>query len=149
MDQIQELMELESLRRLKGLYFYLMDTKQWDRWLALFMPDATLQWDLGVSREGREVTTIGFAGKDEIEKHVIREILEPAICVHHGFTPVLDLHSETEATGIWAMEDLVIARDQSLLHGYGHYHETYHKVEGSWRFASIHLKRVRIDSSRV
>lgn len=149
MDPIQELIELEALRKLKGLYFYLMDTKQWDDWLALFTSDATLHWDLGVSSGEREVTTTGFAGKDEIEKHVVREILDPAICVHHGYTPVLEVQSDIEATGIWAMEDLVIARDQSLLHGYGHYHETYRKVERCWQFASIHLKRTRMDSTRV
>lgn len=149
MDAMQELVELEALRKLKALYFYLMDTKQWDGWLALFATDATLRWDLGVSTGGREVTTLGYSGRDEIDKRVVQQILDPAICVHHGFTPVLEIQSETEATGIWTMEDVIIARDQSLLHGYGHYHETYRKIDGAWRFASIHLRRVRMDSSQV
>jgi hypothetical protein len=31
------------------------------------------------------------------------------------------------------------------MHGYGHYHETYEKVDGQWRIASIQLSRLRVD----
>lgn len=45
------------------------------------------------------------------------------------------------ATGIWAMEDLLIFADGSELHGAGHYHETYAKRDGCWRIKSLHLTR--------
>jgi hypothetical protein len=32
------------------------------------------------------------------------------------------------------------------LHGYGHYHETYEKVDGRWRIKTITLTRVRVDT---
>jgi hypothetical protein len=31
------------------------------------------------------------------------------------------------------------------MHGYGHYHETYEKVDGRWRIKTITLTRLRVD----
>jgi hypothetical protein len=31
------------------------------------------------------------------------------------------------------------------MHGYGHYHETYEKVDGRWLIASTTLTRLRTD----
>jgi hypothetical protein len=31
------------------------------------------------------------------------------------------------------------------MHGYGHYHETYEKVDGAWRIKSTTLTRLRTD----
>ena len=35
------------------------------------------------------------------------------------------------------------------LEGYGHYHETYAKVDGEWRIASSTLTRLHMDFSGV
>jgi len=32
------------------------------------------------------------------------------------------------------------------LHGYGHYHETYRKIDGEWRIQSMKLTRLRLDT---
>jgi hypothetical protein len=55
--------------------------------------------------------------------------------------------SPTTATGIWAMEDLLIFADGRELHGAGHYHETYEKHDGSWRIKSLHLTRTILNIS--
>ena len=56
------------------------------------------------------------------------------------------------ARGIWAMEDLIFHDTSAepgapfaLMHGYGHYHETYRKVEGHWRIATLDQTRLRVD----
>ena len=67
------------------------------------------------------------------------------VTVHHGHMPEIELTSPTTATGVWAMEDMLRWPDGSELHGYGHYHETYVKVDGSWRIASSTLTRLRMD----
>ena len=53
--------------------------------------------------------------------------------------------SPTSATGVWAMEDMLRWPNGTELHGYGHYHETYEKVEGAWRIKSSKLTRLRMD----
>jgi hypothetical protein len=61
--------------------------------------------------------------------------------VHHCHTPEITLTSPTEATGIWAMEDLLFFADGTQLHGAGHYRETYEKRDGRWLITSLHLTR--------
>lgn len=146
-DPGQRLLALEALRRLKASYFYFLDTRQWDRWLALFTPDATFRWDRACLDE-HDNKTVGFTGVDSIAEHVVHKIMDGASSVHHGHMPMLDLTSETEAHGIWAMEDLVVYADGRSSHGYGHYHERYLKLDGEWRIASLHLKRLRLETAR-
>lgn len=112
MDGVGELLELEALRRLKARYFYLMDTKDWDAWLSLFTADATLEWGTGPAGGDGMVGHVGVAA---IAEHVVRRILADRITIHHGHTPLLELVSESEARGIWAMEDTVVGgwRDAS------------------------------------
>ena len=51
--------------------------------------------------------------------------------MHHGHMPEITLTSPTTASGIWSMEDMLRYGDGTELHGYGHYHETYEKVDGN------------------
>ena len=146
MEPLQELLEREALRNLKASYFYYLDTKDWESWLALFTSDATLQWDATPSTRGRKGELAGkHVGIDAIRKHVVGEILDPAHTVHQGHTPLFEFTSDTTAKGIWAMEDIVNSPERgTLLHAFGHYHETYKKVDGKWKITSLHLKRLRV-----
>ena len=67
--------------------------------------------------------------------------LEGVATMHHCHTPEIALTSATTATGIWAMEDLLVFADGGEMHGAGHYHETYEKQDGSWRIKTLHLTR--------
>jgi len=70
------------------------------------------------------------------------------VTVHHGHMSEIEVTSPTTATGIWAMEDkLRWPSGASLgeMHGYGHYHETYVKVDGAWRIKTLTLTRLRVD----
>ncbi len=47
---------------------------------------------------------------------------------------------------MWALEDVVrLAPGGVNLRGYGHYTETYEKVDGRWLIASSRLTRLRED----
>jgi hypothetical protein len=79
---------------------------------------------------------------------MLEPTLRDVVTVHHGHMPEIEITSPTTATGIWAMEDHLRfppgARLREL-HGYGHYHETYVKLEGEWRIQSTKLVRLRLD----
>ena len=77
----------------------------------------------------------------------LREAIGDVLTVHHGHTPEIELTSETTATGIWAMEDMLRWPNGKEMHGYGHYHETYEKVHGAWRIKTLTLTRLRVDFS--
>jgi hypothetical protein len=37
--------------------------------------------------------------------------------------------------------------DYSTMTGYGHYHETYEKVDGAWKLKTAKLTRLRVEGS--
>lgn len=138
------MIELEALHRLKARYWRYFDMKEWDSWLDLFLDDGVLQADYVTLWED-EVPTLTLTGRKEIADFLIpRSKLRKT--VHHGHTPDITFQSEVEATGIWAMEDILDYQDR-VDHGHGYYYETYRKVDGEWRIATLHLKRLRLIST--
>lgn len=146
MDPIQRLIEIEALHSLKARYWRCWDTKDFEGWLALFLDDATLTADMRVPVRGETgaVPALKVVGKQQLRETVCANNAH-TVTVHQGHSPEIELHSDSEASGIWAMEDIV-ERGAATFHGHGHYRETYRKVDGQWRFASIHLTRVRLTS---
>ena len=143
MDLLQELAALEAIKRLKARYFYAVDTRDREGWLAVFAPDGQFQWDTQVSAGGQD----GKPGEVFVGKQLERifdEMLLPSQSVHHGHCPIIDILSDTEARGIWAMEDIVTF-DRQKIHGWGHYHETYRKIGAEWKIQTSFLKRIRLE----
>jgi hypothetical protein len=136
--RIQDILELQ---RLKGLYFYYLDHKDWDIWRSLFTSDAELLVDRSDEKgTERDVTS----GIDKVMVYV-KERLAVIPSVHHGHTPLYEFASDTEASGIWAMADIIYYSAASVLYGYGHYRERYRKEQGIWKFSSVHLTRLKVD----
>jgi hypothetical protein len=128
--------DLEMIRQLKARYCRTMDTKDWDGMRRLFADDVAV-----------DTTESGGArtrGADEFIDG-LRLILADAVTVHHCHMPELELTSPTTASGIWAMEDMLRFADRTELHGFGHYHETYERRDGTWLITSLTLTRLRTD----
>jgi hypothetical protein len=128
--------DIEAIKQLKARYFRLMDTKDWDGLAGVFTPDVHL-----------DMTGEGAGEIDTVETYLpflIANIGE-VTTVHHGHMPEIELTSPTTATGVWAMEDELWWPEGSpirYMHGYGHYHETYRKDDGTWRIATLTLTRL-------
>jgi hypothetical protein len=45
--------------------------------------------------------------------------------------------------GVWALQDTLVWPTGMRLDGYGHYHETYEKLDGEWRIKTMKLTRLR------
>ena len=128
--------DVEEIQRLKARYFRTMDTKDWAAMREVFTDDVVVD----TSEAGGEVVE----GADEFLTF-LRGVLDGAVTVHQGHMPEIELTSETTATGIWALHDIVIVPDRMRLDGYGHYHETYVKGVDGWRIASSKLTRLHVD----
>ena len=129
--------DIMELQRLKGLYFYHFDHRNTEAWGALFHEDAKLivdQGDKTLIADGN-ATLVHYAFN---HPDIIRT-------VHHGHTPLYAFQSKDEASGIWAMADIVQYGVDKTMYGYGHYRETYRREDGRWRFASVHLTRLKTD----
>lgn len=128
--------DIEAIRQLKARYCRAMDTKDWRSLRDVFTADVTVdttESDGGV-----------IHGADEFVEF-LRGVLGDVVTVHHCHMPEISIASPTEATGVWAMEDELWWPDGLHLHGYGHYHERYAKVDGLWRIRSTKLTRLRRD----
>ncbi|MFN8026690.1 MAG: nuclear transport factor 2 family protein [Acidimicrobiia bacterium] len=135
---------IEAIKNLKARYYRCMDTKQWDGWNDVFAVDATLD----TREEAPDLDLV--VGRDNIIAFVSNVLTGVTTC-HHGHMPEIELTSDTTATGIWAMEDHLWVEEGSelpykSLHGYGHYHETYEKVDGKWYIKTLKLTRIRVDA---
>jgi uncharacterized protein (TIGR02246 family) len=128
--------EIEAIRQLKARYFRTMDTKDWEGMRRVFTDDVIVD----TSAAGGSVTS----SADEFMAF-LREMLNGAVTVHQGHMPEIDVTSSTTATGIWALNDIVIWPNGGRLNGYGHYYETYEKDRGEWRIKSSKLTRLHTD----
>jgi hypothetical protein len=127
--------ELEAIKRLKYKYLRCLDQKRWSELAECFTEDATSAYGGG---------KYSFEGRD-----AIMEFLEGAMgadsflsthTVHH---PEIDFTSETTATGIWALNDMVIeTKANIIIRGASFYEDEYVKVDGEWKIKSTGYERI-------
>lgn len=138
-----ELTAIEAIKKLKARYFFCIDHKDWDGWRNdVFTSDASM-----LVPEDRPEPRIGL---EEIITY-LAPILDGVITVHHGHNPQIEIISPATATGIWAMEDVLIWPSgkrpdgfSGRIQGYGHYHETYVRGSAGWRIKSLKLTRLHV-----
>ncbi|MCG7631862.1 nuclear transport factor 2 family protein [Gordonia McavH-238-E] len=133
----QESTAIAEIGQLKAKYFRLMDTKDWASLAELFTDNVVVD----MTQAGGAVTTSRGAYVD-----LLRSTLDGVATVHHGHTPEVVVESESSASGVWAMEDMLWWPEGSAmksLHGFGHYHDEYRKIHGAWRIDAMRLTRIR------
>ncbi len=136
MDDAAALLDIEALKQLKARYCRYLDTKDWQAWRRLFADDFLSD----TSEAGGTV----IHGADDFVAFT-RKSLRDQATVHQVHAPEIEVTSATTARGVWALEDVVRLAPGVNLRGYGHYTETYEKVDGQWRFTSSKLTRLRED----
>ena len=128
--------DIEAIKQLKARYFRTMDTKDWAGMRQVFADDV----EMDTTESGGGVVT----GADDFLAF-LQETIGDVVTVHHGHMPEIELTSSTTATGVWALEDMLRWPNGTELHGYGHYHEAYEKLDGEWKIARSRLTRLRMD----
>jgi len=136
MDDATVLVEIEAIKQLKARYCRLLDSKDWDAWRKLFSDDFLSD----TSQAGGKI----IRGADEFVAFTRKGVRSQAT-VHQVHAPEIELTSATTARGVWALEDVVRFGPGVNLRGYGHYAETYEKLEGQWLITSSTLTRLRED----
>ena len=72
------------------------------------------------------------------------------ITVHQGHQHEIEVMSETNARGVWAFTDRFFmppGSPFSRMTGYGHYHDTYEKVAGTWLLKTMRFTRIWVETS--
>ena len=164
----EDLASIEEIKQLKAQYCYCVDHKDWVRFASLFTPDARVDesgFPVGrhpVSNERIPVPGFSFEFLEGLASGfdwplVGREALQSFgetlaadnITAHHIFVPELELTSDRTAKAIWPMEDYTWWPEGSpvrYMHGFGHYRETYERLEdGRWYISTIDFTRMYIE----
>ena len=147
MNDLEKMLAIEDIKRVKSKYFFGLDHKDWELWRReVWTADARLE----VPEAAMDV-----AGIDNIIAWV-NESVGDQVSVHHGHMPDIEITSPDTATGVWAMEDRLyrskekpLADGSTFLHGFGHYHESYARTANGWRLASTRLTRLRLELSKI
>jgi SnoaL-like domain len=120
-----DLVEIELIKRLKYRYLRCLDQKLWDVMEGCFTPDATARYGGGLYE---------FDGRDAIMEFLRTSMgATTMLSSHRCHHPEIDLIDPTAATGVWALEDVVILTDLGInVQGAAFYTDRYVKVGDTW-----------------
>ena len=146
MTDLERLVAIEDIRTLQSRYVRYADCKDWQALVELFLPDATFTpYDIESKPQ------VVMAGRDGIAKRVSNSV-GSGTALHHLLSYEIEIESATRAHGIWGMEDWIDRSSDKLptapfktMHGCGHYHIDYEKVDGRWFIARQELHRVKLE----
>ena len=130
----EQLVEIEEIKRLKYRYMRCLDQKLWDELAECFTADAVAEYSGGkYSHAGRDAI-LGF-----LRRSMGAESFHSSHRVHH---PEIELTSMTTATGVWALEDVVVeTKWEVTIRGAAFYCDEYAKEGGRWRIRRTGYKR--------
>ena len=134
MDPLQELLEIEAIKQLKYRYIRAIDEKLWDQMEECFTEDATSSYSGG---------KYAFEGRDAIMQFLTESMdRDSFLSSHRVHHPEIELQGESNATGIWALDDYVIDTKHELtIHGAAFYRDEYVKVDGDWKIKHTGYER--------
>jgi|SRR5690606_14936144 len=131
----EDLVEIELIRQLKYRYVRLIDTKRWDDLAELFTEDVTASY-------GGGATTL--SGRESVMDFLSGAMADETMLTSHKVhQPEITLTGPGTATGVWALDDVVILGSLGMtVRGASFYDDRYVKVDGAWRIAHTGYKRV-------
>jgi hypothetical protein len=132
---LSELEEREAIKRLKYRYMRCLDQKLWDELGGCLTDDATTSYGDG---------KFSFQGRDAIVKFLSdamgADSFHSSHQVHH---PEIEFQDAVSATGVWALQDVVIDTENDLtLRGAAFYEDQYRKIDGEWKILHTGYRRI-------
>ncbi|HMG41591.1 MAG TPA: nuclear transport factor 2 family protein [Acidimicrobiales bacterium] len=130
-----DLVEIEQIKRLKHRYCRCLDQKRFEELAELFVDDATASYG-GGARE--------LSGRAAIAEWVGSVMASTSmLTIHQVSQPEIDLVGPTEATGSWALQDVVVLSDAGFtIRGASYYDDRYVKVDDRWLIRHTGYKRI-------
>lgn len=137
--RIARLEAIEAIRRLKHRYLRACDLKEPETFRDCFVAHGAVV-DYG-PRMGRFEDADGIA---DVFRRVALEQVDGAYNVldmHHGLQDVIDVLSETEATGAWTLRFRQVDRRAGVERVSAiEYDDRYEVEDGQWRIRSCHVR---------
>jgi len=133
--RIRILEDVEAIKKLKARYWYCIERKLWDDLPDVFAKDA-------IGYYGDRV----LKGKENVVER-LKNRLNLGTNLHRGHSPMIEVTSDTTATGKWDLHDSLTFGTPALkgFEGWGSYEDEYVKEEGKWKIKSSRCTHSRIE----
>lgn len=133
---LQQLADLEAIKRLKYAYCRCVDTANIEELKDLFTEDASVRYEGGSY-------TFETEGRDKILDGIRYAFHAEAIAQHHVNHPEIDFVSDTEAKGTWYLKDWFLDLNRKVItDGTAFYRDIYVKQDGRWKIKRATYSRV-------
>ena len=126
---VNELWDIEALKRLKAMYCHCVDGGRWDELAALFTEDATCDYGFFGSYQGR----------DQIVGTFFKGLVSNASSfnAHMIHNPIIDVRGDT-ASGVWYLTaQTTIQPANQAMWVTGIYRDEFRRVAGEWKLSSL------------
>lgn len=143
MDALERLIAIEEIRQLEARRIRCIDEKDWSGYAACHAPDAVSYTFQALGTSESEIV-----GADNIAAQVAKQTGE-SITVNQVHEPEIELTSDSTATGVWPVENRIWAKAPGgvrWMHAFGHYRETFVKIDGRWLIQSRRVTRLKADN---
>ncbi|MCG5461988.1 nuclear transport factor 2 family protein [Micromonospora sp. MED01] len=149
MDDIERLGIVEDIRRVMARYVRYADHHRWLDLAGLFTPNGTF-----TPQKPDGTVWLRLEGREQIAATIGGSNTPGDTLIHHLFSDEIDVDAADDARGVFAMEDIIIRPDDAPvsddfpfkgMHGYGHYHARFRRVDGSWQISELVQTRLRLD----
>jgi hypothetical protein len=153
MDDAGRLAAIDEIRQVKAKYFRGVDTGDGDLVRSILAEDCVLDYVGGCTDPISGIDYLPWSNTVLRGRETWPAGQRPStgmVSVHQGHTAEIEVTGESTASAIWSMTDrwfLPPGGDYSTMTGYGHYHETYEKVDGAWKLKTAKLTRLRVEGS--
>lgn len=151
MNDIERLIAIDQITQLKAKYFRGVDSSDGDLVKNLLAEDCVLNYmgcctDPATGNDYIPAMNVILYGKDSWRSDGMSKL--GIISVHQGHNFEVEFTSGTTAKGIWSMTDRLYfppGGEFSRMTGYGHYLETYEKIDGHWKIKTTRIARIRVE----
>jgi len=132
---VNELLEIEKIKRLKGRYLRGLDTNDWDMFEATMSEDCSGRYSGG---------KLSFDSRRDIVEYMKENLGgDKMLTMHQCHHPEIDFSDEENATGTWYLQDIVLALEFGVrIYGSAVYKDSYRKIDGQWLIAATGYHRV-------
>jgi hypothetical protein len=129
---LEELRDIERIKRLKATYCHLVDAGRWNDLAELFTEDATCDYGFF----GR------YEGRDQIVNKFFGELVSSAASfnAHMVHNPIIDVRDDT-ASGAWYLTaQTTIQPANQAVWVMGIYHDEFRRVAGEWKLSLLQFE---------
>lgn len=146
------LADIEAIRQAKARYIRGVDEGDAALVRSILHPDCRLDYigcfvDPATGQDFFPAMSIVLEGRDKFGSALVHLGI---VSVHQVYNPEIVLTGETTASAVFPMTDrLWFPADGKWAHaqltGFGHYRETYEKVDGAWLLKTTKVTRLRVE----